>query len=287
MRGVNFMTNAQFDEWLTGTDRRPLIMGVLNVTPDSFSDGNRFFEPRAAADHARRMADAGADLIDIGGESTRPGSDRVDSAEQIRRILPVFDGIAGKVAAVLSVDTTRAEVAGAALDHGAYLINDISAATDDPRMLPLAAERRAPIVLMHKQGEPKTMQVAPAYGDVVAEVFASLKERLEAATAAGVSPDRVVLDPGIGFGKSLDHNLALLRNVNRFTSLGRPLLLGVSRKGFIGRLSGETEASQRLFGTAAAVAWCAANGASILRVHDVNEMSKVVKVVDAIRRAGA
>ena len=280
------MTNAQFDEWLINDQRRPLIMGVLNVTPDSFSDGSRFFDPRTAADHARRMADAGADLIDIGGESTRPGSDRVDSTEQIRRILPVFDAIAGKVAAVLSVDSTRADVAEAALDRGAYLINDISAATDDPRMLPLAAGRGAPIVLMHKQGEPKTMQVAPAYGDVVAEVLGHLRGRLEAATAAGVPPHRVVLDPGIGFGKSLDHNLALLRNLNRFTSLGRPLLLGVSRKGFIGRVSGETEASQRLFGTAAAVAWCAANGAGILRVHDVDEMSKVVRVVDAIRRAG-
>jgi dihydropteroate synthase len=281
------MTNRQFDDWLRDKNRRPLIMGVLNVTPDSFSDGSRYFDARAAADHARRMADAGADVIDIGGESTRPGSDRVDVAEQIRRIAPVFEALAGKVSAVLSVDTTRADVARAALDRGAYLINDISAATDDPRMLPLAAERAVPIVLMHMQGDPKTMQLAPSYNDVVADVLAFLNERVAAAVAAGVAVDHILLDPGIGFGKSLEHNLALLRNVHRFTSLNHPLLLGVSRKGFIGRLSGENDPAQRLFGTAAAVAWCTANGASILRVHDVEQMSKVVKVVDAIRRAPA
>jgi dihydropteroate synthase len=279
------MTNADFDAWLLTPHRRRLIMGVLNVTPDSFSDGARYADPRAAADHAREMADAGADLIDIGGESTRPGSERTGTEEQIRRILPVFESLSGKVPAVLSVDTTRSEVARSALDHGAYLLNDISAATDDPVMLALAAERRVPIVLMHMQGQPATMQVNPTYADVVAEVVAHLQDRVAAAVGAGVPAHRILLDPGIGFGKALDHNLSLLRNLHRFAALNHPLLLGVSRKGFIGRISGETEPSQRLFGTAAAVAWCVANHADVVRVHDVERMSKVVKVIDAIRRA--
>jgi dihydropteroate synthase len=260
-------------------------MGVLNVTPDSFSDGSRFFEPRAAAEHARRMVDAGADLIDIGGESTRPGSQRTDADEQIRRIRPVFEALAGKIDTVLSVDTTRAAVAEAALDHGAYLVNDISAATDDPAMLPLAARRRVPIALMHMQGQPATMQESPAYADVVAEVLGHLQDRVAAAVSAGVPPHRILIDPGIGFGKTLDHNLTLLRNLSRFASLNHPLLVGVSRKGFIGRVTGEPEPSQRLFGTAAAVAWCVANRAAVVRVHDVEQMSKVVKLIDAIRRA--
>jgi dihydropteroate synthase len=278
------MTNARFETWLIDPHRRPLLMGVLNVTPDSFSDGSRFFDASAAADHARRMADAGADLIDIGGESTRPGAQRVDAAEQLKRIRPVFDAIAGSIDAVLSVDTTRAYVAQVAADHGAYLINDISAATDDPRMLPLAAGRGLPIVLMHMQGQPATMQQAPTYADVIAEVLAYLEARIAAARDAGVPSHRILIDPGIGFGKTLDHNLALLRDLRRFTALSQPMLLGVSRKGFIGRLSGETDPSQRLFGTAAAVAWCVANGADVVRVHDVEEMTKVVKVIDAIRR---
>jgi dihydropteroate synthase len=279
------MTNQDFDAWLLDPGRRPLVMGVLNVTPDSFSDGARYADPRLAADHARAMADAGADLIDVGGESTRPGSERTGAGEQIRRILPVFESLSGKVPAVLSVDTTRSEVARSAIDHGAYLINDISAATDDPAMLPLAAGRGVPIVLMHMQGQPATMQLNPTYADVVSEVVAHLQDRVAAAVGVGVPPHRILLDPGIGFGKTLDHNLALLRNLDRFAALNHPLLLGVSRKGFIGRLTGENEPSQRLFGTAAAVAWCVANHAHVVRVHDVEQMSKVVKVIDAIRRA--
>jgi dihydropteroate synthase len=279
------MTNSEFDAWLLSADRPTLVMGVLNVTPDSFSDGSRFFDPRAAVEHARRMVDAGADLVDIGGESTRPGAERTDSEEQIRRIRPVFEALGGKIDAVLSVDTTRAGVAEAAIDHGAYLINDISAATDDAAMLPLAAKRGVPIALMHMQGQPATMQRAPAYGDVVAEVLAHLRERIAAAAGAGVPPHRILIDPGIGFGKDLGHNLALLRNLSRFASLNHPLLLGVSRKGFIGRITGEPEPSARLFGTAAAVAWCVANHANVVRVHDVEQMSKVVRLIEAIRRA--
>lgn len=277
------MTNAEFDKWLADPDRRPLVMGVLNVTPDSFSDSGRFADPRAAVAHARRMCDEGADLIDIGGESTRPGSQRTGADEQIRRIAPVIEALAGNVPAVLSVDTTRSAVARAACDLGAYVINDISAAMEDPVMLTLAAERRLPIILMHMQGQPATMQVNPQYGDVVKEVAEHLQARRQAARDAGIAADRILLDPGIGFGKTPEHNLALLRDFPRLAALGSPLVLGTSRKGFIGRITGEQEPSDRIMGTAASVAWCVANGAAIVRVHDVGPMSKVVRVIEAIR----
>jgi dihydropteroate synthase len=257
-------------------------MGVLNVTPDSFSDGGRYADPAVAAAHASQMAAAGADLIDIGGESTRPGAPRIDAAEQIRRILPVLQLLRDKLLALISVDTTRSAVAQAALDHGAHLINDISAGRDDPQMFALASTRNAPIVLMHMQGDPATMQRAPSYQDVVGEVRDFLRDRLAAAVAAGIEPWRVLLDPGIGFGKTAGHNLTLLHRLRELTLLDHPLVLGTSRKSFIGRIAGEDESSGRLFGTAATVAWCVANGAAVLRVHDVAPMSRVVRVIRAI-----
>ena len=278
------MTDNQFDSWLADPQRRTLVMGILNVTPDSFSDGGAYAAPDAAVEAALEMAEAGADLIDIGGESTRPGAQRIGAEVQIERVLPVIQRLVGRVDAVLSIDTTRAEVARTALDAGVTLINDISGGTDDPAMLPLAAQRGAPIVLMHMQGQPATMQVDPQYADVVAEVKQYLKNRLEAAIEAGVNREKVLLDPGIGFGKTADHNLALLQELRQFTELGRPLLLGTSRKGFVGRITGETEASQRLMGTAATVAWCATNGAAIVRVHDVAAMVKVVRIIVAMQR---
>jgi dihydropteroate synthase len=278
------MTDNPFDSWLADPQRRTLVMGILNITPDSFSDGGAYAAPDAAVEAALEMAKAGADLIDIGGESTRPGAQRIGAAAQIERVLPVIQRLAGRVDAVLSIDTTRADVARAALDAGVTLINDISGGTDDPAMLPLAAQRDAPIVLMHMQGKPATMQVDPQYADVVTEVKQYLKDRLEAAMEAGVKREKVLLDPGIGFGKTADHNLALLRELRQFTELGRPLLLGTSRKGFVGRITGETEASQRLMGTAATVAWCATNGAAIVRVHDVAAMVKVVRMIGAMQR---
>jgi dihydropteroate synthase len=260
-------------------------MGVLNVTPDSFSDGGRWSEPGAAVAHARQMVEAGADLIDIGGESTRPGSQRVEAGEQIRRVLPVVETLTRELGGrcTLSIDTTRSAVARAALDAGASLINDISGGTDDPGVLALAGERRTPIVLMHMQGQPATMQNAPNYVDVVTQVREFLLDRAESAAAAGVPKSRILLDPGIGFGKTASHNLELLRHLRTLAGEGYPLVLGTSRKGFIGRISGEAEPAGRLFGTAASVAWCVANGAAVVRVHDVEPMARVVRVIRAIQ----
>lgn len=260
-----------------------MVMGVLNVTPDSFSDGGRFFDPGAAREAAERMCQEGAEIIDIGGESTRPGAGRVDVAEQIRRIMPVFKAIGGRVGALLSVDTTRAAVAEAALDAGASIVNDISAGRDDGEMLGVVGKRRAGLVLMHMQGEPATMQANPQYQNVVEDVTRFLEQRMEAALAAGVHLERILLDPGIGFGKTLQHNLELLRELRRLRALGRPVVVGTSRKGFIGQLTGEREPSRRMMGTAASVAWSVINGAAVVRVHDVGEMVQVVRVVQAIQ----
>jgi dihydropteroate synthase len=265
------------------------VMGVLNVTPDSFSDGGRFADPAAAADQALRMVSEGADLLDVGGESTRPGSQPVPEAEQVRRVVPVLRAIRAGSNIVCSIDTTRAAVAEAALDAGASVVNDISAGLADPSLLPLAARRAVPVVLMHMQGTPATMQVQPKYANVIAEVLEFLRERAEAAEKAGVAPHRVLLDPGIGFGKNQEHNLTLLRRLAELTGSvkDRPMLVGVSRKGFIGRITGVAEPAQRLFGTAAAVAWSVANGAGLVRVHDVGPMSQVVRMIGAILNDGA
>jgi dihydropteroate synthase len=262
-------------------------MGVLNVTPDSFSDGGRFFPPDAAVAHGEALAAAGAAVIDIGGESTRPGSQPVPPDEQIRRVVPVVRALRKKVTSTISIDTTKAAVAEAALDAGADLVNDIFAGLDDPTMLPLVARRKVPVVLMHMQGRPATMQDNPTYHDVVEAVIAFHRERMRAAVDTGVDPDDILLDPGIGFGKKIEHNLQLLQRLRELTQLGRPLVLGVSRKGFIGKISGEGPSSGRPFGTAAAVAWCATNGADLLRVHDVGPMAQVVRVIEAIQTGAA
>jgi dihydropteroate synthase len=283
-RPVNDMTPNEFNLWMTQHDRRPLVMGVLNVTPDSFSDGGRFAAVESAVAQAQKLVADGADLIDIGGESTRPGSQRTDPQEQIRRILPVLEAVAARLPVVWSVDTRSRQVASAAIHAGASIINDISAGREDPAILRLAAERQLPIILMHMQGEPATMQVNPHYMDVIAEVKAFFIERIKAANSAGVATERILLDPGIGFGKNLDHNLTLIRQMREFTALGRPLVIGTSRKGFIGTIAGEPQPAQRLFGTAATVAWSIANGAGIVRVHDVEPMLKVVRVIRAIQK---
>jgi dihydropteroate synthase len=278
------MTINEFNLWLSEHDRRPLLMGVLNVTPDSFSDGGRFAAVESAVAQAQKLAADGADMIDIGGESTRPGSQRTDPQEQIRRILPVLEATSRHLPVVWSVDTRSSQVAAAALDAGASVINDISAGRDDPAMLRLAADRQVPIILMHMQGEPATMQVNPHYKDVMEEVKSFFADRIEAAKSAGVNTNRILLDPGIGFGKNLDHNLTLIRRMKEFAALARPLVIGTSRKGFIGIISGEPQPNQRLFGTAATVAWSIANGADIVRVHDVEPMLKVVRVIRAIQK---
>ena len=264
--------------------RRAAVMGVLNVTPDSFSDGGEFIDPAAAIEQARRMVADGADLIDIGAESTRPGSERVGPAEQIRRIAPILPDVVA-LGAIVSIDTTRAAVAEAALDAGATLINDVAAGRDDPDMLPLAAQRHCPIVLMHMLGEPKDMQADLQYDDVVAEVRTFLAERLAAAEAAGLAKGRCIVDPGIGFGKRLEHNVALIAHLDELASLDVPILLGPSRKRFIGELADEPDSTRRLGGTVAACLAGFRSGATIFRVHDVAPVRQALIVADAI--AGA
>jgi dihydropteroate synthase len=264
---------------------RTLLVGVVNVTPDSFSDGGLHLDAEAAVGHGLGLADEGADLLDVGGESTRPGAEPVAAADEIARVVPVIERLAGALPDVpLSVDTRKPEVAWAALDAGASIVNDVGAGTE-PGMFEAAREAGAGMILMHMRGEPRTMQVDPTYDDVVAEVTAYLRDRLEAAAAAGLERDRLCVDPGLGFGKDLDHNLELLRATGRMREdLGVPFLVGPSRKRFIGTLTGADDPADRVEGTAGAVAWCAAQGADLVRVHDVRAMHRVVQVVDAISR---
>ena len=277
------MNATQLTSWLQLSDRPTLVMGILNVTPDSFSDGGKFSQAEAALEHAQKMAEEGADWIDIGAESTRPGSQRVSDEEQLARLRPVFKSIRAKVDIVLSVDTTRARVAAEALDCGIDVINDISAGRDDPELFGLAAKRGAPMILMHMQGEPATMHHAPHYENVTAEVIAFLQERIAAARSAGIDASKILIDPGIGFGKTVRHDLQLLRDLSQVSALGHPVVVGTSRKSFIGKVTGESARSGRVFGTAATVAWAAANQAGVVRVHDVTAMSQVVRMIRAIK----
>ena len=263
--------------------RRTLLMGIVNVTPDSFSDGGSYASVDDAVKHAIQMVADGAELLDVGGESTRPGSDVVASDEEIRRVVPVVRRIVDELPDVpVSVDTRKAEVARAAADGGATIVNDVSAGAD-PAMFGVVADSGAGMVLMHMKGEPKTMQDDPSYYDVVAEVRGFLGDRVEAAVQAGIELERLCVDPGIGFGKTLEHNLAILHDNRAFHHLGVPVLVGPSRKRFIGTLT-DTEVDDRIEGTAGVVAWCAAQGVDVVRVHDVKDMTRVVRVVDAIAR---
>jgi dihydropteroate synthase len=267
----------------TAAPGAPRIMGVLNATPDSFSDGGLHLDPERAVARGLAMLADGADLLDVGGESTRPGAAPVDAAEERARVVPVLAQLRAATDAPLSIDTTKAEVAAAALDAGATMVNDVSAGRLDPEMLALVAARGCDYVLMHMQGEPRTMQRDPRYDDVVSEVCEHLRERAAACLQAGIAASRILADPGIGFGKRLEHNLALLRRLPELRSLGLPLLVGVSRKSFLGELTGEEQASRRLGSTAAAVATCVRGGAEILRVHDVKTMRDVSRVAAALR----
>ena len=259
-----------------------LVMGVLNVTPDSFSDGGQFFDADKAIDHGIRMAAEGAAIIDVGGESTRPGAKLVSDKEQIKRVVPVIKALCEKVSVPISIDTSNFEVATAALEAGAAMINDITALSDE-RVGKLAAEYRVPVVLMHIQGTPATMQVEPKYEDVVGEVLEFLLGRAKRTEQFGISKEMIFIDPGIGFGKTVEHNLLLLRNISRFVDSGYRVLVGTSRKSFIGRITGKEIPEERIFGTAATVALCAAAGISIVRVHDVAEMVDVVKVGNKLK----
>lgn len=263
------------------TALRTCVMGVLNVTPDSFSDGGRYLDPFMASEHAVRMVEEGADIIDIGAESSRPGAGRVSAQEELSRVLPVIKAVAGKVKVPISVDTWKSEVAKAALLEGAALVNDITALRGDPAMAGVVAEAGAGVVLMHMKGEPENMQVEPVYDDVVREVISYLSGSVYTAETAGIPPDMIAIDPGIGFGKTLEHNLEILRRLSELKALDKPILVGTSRKSFIGKITGRGVAD-RVFGTAASVAAAIMNGADIVRVHDVGEMVEVARMIDAI-----
>lgn len=276
------MNFSEFNSWLSSGSQRPLVVGVINVTPDSFSDGGRLTSPDQAADLAEQLVAEGADWLDVGGESTRPGAEPVPAAEQIRRVVPAIKAIRRRLNDVLSIDTSNAEVAQRAVDEGANILNDVSAGRNDPVMLALAARRGLAMVLMHMQGNPKTMQAAPSYRDVTEEVSAFLLERRDRAVEAGVEAKKIFLDPGIGFGKKLDHDLKLIRDTSVLARLGHPILVGPSRKRFICEITGQKRPEERVFGTAAVVAWCVANGAAAVRVHDVAPISQVVRIIQAI-----
>jgi dihydropteroate synthase len=266
-------------------NERTLIMGVVNLTPDSFSDGGLLPDAHAAVEHALRLVEEGADILDIGGESTRPGSDFVSLDEELSRVMPVVEELVGLTDTPISIDTTKAEVARRALDAGCAMVNEISAMRLDEEMLPIVIDKGVPFCLMHMQGMPKDMQVEPRYDDVIGEIAAFLRERAEAALEAGADPGNIILDPGIGFGKTLEQNLEIIRRLGEFKSLGYTLILGPSRKSFIGKIL-DLPVDERVEGTAAAVALGIANGADIVRVHDVKEMVRVARVADSITAKG-
>ena len=271
----------QFGRRRFDLSQRPCIMGVLNVTPDSFSDGNRFATIERAVDRALEMEAEGADIIDVGGESTRPYAQPVGADEEIRRVVPVIGALVSRLSIPLSVDTYKAVVARESLTVGAEIVNDISGLTFDPAMVAVVARSDAGLILMHTRGGPDSMQQDTSYADLVAEVVASLGRSLQLAVSAGIASERIVIDPGIGFGKSVAGNLELLRRLGTFSALGRPILVGTSRKSFIGQVLGR-EVHERLFGTAATVAIALANGASIFRVHDVKAIRDVADMAAAL-----
>jgi dihydropteroate synthase len=263
---------------------RPLVMGIVNVTPDSFSDGGRFLDPAAAVDHALSLAAEGADLLDVGGESTRPGSEPVPADEELRRVLPVVRELAKRTPVPISVDTSKAEVARQCLDAGAAVINDVTGLRGDPAMPAVAAASGAGVVVMHMQGTPATMQIDPQYDDVVREVGDYFAERLAALTAAGIAREAIALDPGVGFGKTQEHNLTLLADLKVFARLDRPICLGVSRKGFIGIVTGRPR-HERMAGSLAVACYCATeNPALVLRVHDVAPTRDAALLIEAIAK---
>ncbi len=265
------------------TATRPLVMGVLNVTPDSFSDGGRFLAQADAVAHARRMLAEGADILDIGGESTRPGSEPVSAREEAERVIPVIREVVQEADPVISIDTQKSVVAEAALEAGAQIVNDVSALRTDPALADLVAQRGVPVVLMHMQGRPKTMQRNPTYGEVVGDVRDWLAERLEYALEQGIGEDKIIVDPGFGFGKTLRHNLELLRRLHELHRLGLPLMVGTSRKSMLGMILDLPE-DERLYGTLATVASAVLSGCHIVRVHDVRPALETVQVCEAIRR---
>ena len=264
----------------------PIVMGIVNVTPDSFSDGGEFINKNKAIEHGVKLLEEGAQILDIGGESTRPGSQRVEIQEEIDRILPVIEGLK-KYGARLSVDTRNAATMRAALDSGASIINDISALEYDSESMFLAADRQVPVILMHMQGTPYTMQENPSYNNVIEDIYTYLQERICACETAGIARKNVIIDPGIGFGKTLEHNLLIHRNISKFLDLGCDILLGSSRKRFIAELSKDESANERLAGSLSSVIWARSQGVNMFRVHDVKETVQALKVYDSISAVSA
>ena len=274
-----------FQDWCTNPKKRTLVMGIVNVTPDSFSDGGKYFAPITAIDFAFKLIDEGADIIDIGGESTRPGADKVSYSEELARVIPVIEGIRSNNNKILiSIDTTKSVVAKEAVEAGANIINDVSGLSFDNQMPETIAQLKAPVIIMHMKGNPSDMQENPKYKDVIDEIITYFKEKINIAINSGIEREMIILDPGIGFGKTVEHNFKILSELNRFNNLELPLLIGPSRKSFIG-LTLNLPPEDRLDGTAATVAVGVNNGARIIRVHDVKNMKRVAIIADKIRNA--
>jgi len=268
---------------LSNIGHRTLVMGILNVTPDSFSDGGLFVNVESAVEHANKMMEDGADIIDIGGESTRPGAEVIPLDVELDRVIPIISKLSKSANICVSIDTYKSSVAKIALDNGACMVNDISAMSD-PDMAETVAKAGVPIVLMHKKGTPKDMQIAPHYDSLIAEITQYLQDKIHIAEKSGISSDKIIIDPGIGFGKTVAHNLEILRRLSEFRSLGKPILIGTSRKSFIGKILDVSDPKDRIDGTSATVAIAITNGADIIRVHDVKQMATVARMTDAITR---
>jgi dihydropteroate synthase len=275
-----------WSDYILDLDERTHVMGVLNVTPDSFSDGGRYFGSDRAVEHGLQMARDGADIVDVGGESTRPYAKRLTCSEEMDRVIPVIEALKRELSIPISIDTYKSEVAQGCLNAGASIINDISALRFDPHMASVAAQGDVPLILMHMKGTPENMQENPLYHDLISEISEFLKDAIDRCVAAGVREDLILVDPGIGFGKTFDHNLAVIKELSRFKSLGRPILLGTSNKAFIGHILGKG-VSERETGSMATVAAGVMNGAHIVRVHNVKKTVETVRVIDAIRRGEA
>ena len=272
-----------WSDYVLDLDERTHVMGVLNVTPDSFSDGGRYFEPERAVEHGLQMARDGADIIDVGGESTKPYAKRLSCSQEMDRVIPVIEVLARELSIPISIDTYKSEVAQEGLKAGASIINDISALRFDPNMAPVAARHDVPLILMHMKGTPENMQQNPHYRDLISEISQFLKDAIDRSVKAGVREELIIVDPGIGFGKTFDHNLEIIKKLGQFKSLGRPLLLGTSNKAFIGHIL-DKGVDERDTGSMASVAAGVMNGAQMVRVHNVKMGVETVKVIDAIRR---
>ena len=273
----------RWSDHILNLDQRTYIMGVLNVTPDSFSDGGRFFQTKKAIEQGIAMARDGADIIDVGGESTRPYSKKISAGEEIERVIPVIQALSRELKIPISIDTCKAKVARQALQVGASMINEISALRSDPDMISIAAEAGVPVILMHMKGVPGNMQDNPTYDNLIPEILDFLKDAVDRAVNGGIKEDMIIVDPGIGFGKTFDHNLEVIKELSQFSSIERPLLLGTSRKAFIGHILNK-EVHERDTGTMATIVAGVMNGARIVRVHDVKKTSETVKMIDAIKR---